>query len=124
VLDRFVEFLPPNADPRKITRADLTDFMVRLKNKRKLDNNTAIHQMIIVAQFLKRHGKGAGGRASLLVGCEPYAQNRRVTLKPEFAVSPKRWEEREVPVVAVGTAITDRPPRRSVRAELPHTAPA
>ena len=26
VLDRFVEFLPPNADPRKITRDDLTDF--------------------------------------------------------------------------------------------------
>jgi hypothetical protein len=24
--------------------------------------------------------------------------------------------------VAVGTAITDRPPHRSVRAELPHTA--
>jgi hypothetical protein len=57
VLDRFVEFLPPNADPRKVTRDDLTDFMVRLKNKHKLDNNTVIHQMIIVAQFLKRCGK-------------------------------------------------------------------
>ena len=32
--------------------------MVRLKNKHKLDNNTVIHQMIIVAQFLKRYGKG------------------------------------------------------------------
>ena len=49
MLDRFVEFLPPNADPRKVTRDDLTDFMVRLKNKHKLDNNTVIHQMIIVA---------------------------------------------------------------------------
>ena len=58
VLERFVEFLPPNADPRKITRDDLTDFMVRLKNKHKLENNTVIHQMIIVAQFLKRHGEG------------------------------------------------------------------
>jgi hypothetical protein len=28
------------------------------------------------------------------------------------------------PMVAVGTAVTDRPPHRSVRAELPHTAPA
>ena len=27
-------------------------------------------------------------------------------------------------VVAVGTAVTCRPPHRSVRAELPHTAPA
>jgi hypothetical protein len=58
VLDRFVEFLPPNADPRKITRDDLTDFMVRLKNRHKLDNNPVIHQMIIVAQFVKRHRKG------------------------------------------------------------------
>lgn len=33
VLDRFVEFLASNADPRKITRDDLTDFMVLLKNK-------------------------------------------------------------------------------------------
>jgi hypothetical protein len=35
----------------------LTDFMVVLKNKHKLDNNTVIHQMAIVAQFLKRYGK-------------------------------------------------------------------
>ena len=26
-------------------------------------------------------------------------------------------------VIAVGTPITERPPHRSVRAELPHTAP-
>ncbi len=57
VLDRFVEFLPANIDPRKITSDQLTDFMVKLKNKHKLDNNTVIHQMIIVAQFLKRHGQ-------------------------------------------------------------------
>jgi integrase len=58
VLNRFVEFMPANADPRKVTREDLTDFMVALKNRHKLENNTVIHQMIIVAQFLKRHGKG------------------------------------------------------------------
>src|SRR5580704_3617450 len=57
VLDRFVEFLPPNADPKKISRDDLTDFMVVLKDKHKLDNNTVIHQMVIVAQFLKRYGR-------------------------------------------------------------------
>ena len=32
--------------------------MVALKNRHKLENSTVIHQMIIVAQFLKRHGKG------------------------------------------------------------------
>jgi integrase len=58
VLNRFVEFMPATADPRKILKEDLTDFMVALKNKHKLENNTVIHQMIIVAQFLKRHGKG------------------------------------------------------------------
>jgi hypothetical protein len=57
VLDRFVEFMPPSIDPRKVTRYELVDFMVRLKNKHKLENNTVIHHMIIVAQFLKRHGK-------------------------------------------------------------------
>jgi integrase/recombinase XerD len=57
VLGRFVEFLAPNADPKKISRDDLTDFMVALKNKHRLDNNTVIHQMVIVAQFLKRYGK-------------------------------------------------------------------
>src|SRR5262249_43168355 len=40
VIDRFIDFLPANADPRKIARDDLVDFMVRLKNKHKLDNNT------------------------------------------------------------------------------------
>lgn len=53
-----MEFMPANADPRKVRREDLTDFMVALKNRHKLENNTVIHQMIIVAQFLKRHGKG------------------------------------------------------------------
>ena len=58
VLDRFVEFMPANADPRQITKDDLGDFMVALKTQHKLENNSVIHQMIIVAQFLKRYGKG------------------------------------------------------------------
>jgi len=58
VLQRFVEFLPANADPRKVTKEDLSDFMVALKNRHELENNTIIHQMVIVAQFLKRHGRG------------------------------------------------------------------
>jgi integrase len=161
VLDRFVEFLPPNADPRKITRDDLTDFMVRLKNKHKLDNNTVIHQMIIVAQFLKRHGKGGVTKnlglpervvslpreygdadlKSFFAACTPAERaifstflftgfreqevvhlfwsdvnfklnTIRVTLKPEFGSSPKRWEEREVPVLKGLTEILAAHPRR------------
>jgi integrase len=147
VLERFVEFLPPNADPRKVTRDDLTDFMVRLKNKHKLDNNTVIHQMIIIAQFLKRHGKpgttknlglpervislpreyGDAELKKFFDACtaperalfstflftgfreqeavhlfwtdiNAKLNTIRVTLKPELGFSPKRWEEREVPV--------------------------
>lgn len=147
VLDRFVEFLPPNADPKKVTRDDLTDFMVALKNKHRLQNNTVIHQMVIVAQFLKRIGKGGllrnlglPERATSLpreyadadlmkffTACTAAERTLfsiflftgfreqevvhllwtdislpintiRVTSKPEFGFSPKRWEEREVPV--------------------------
>jgi hypothetical protein len=32
--------------------------MVHLKKQYKHDNNTVIHNMIIVAQFLKKHGRG------------------------------------------------------------------
>ena len=35
----------------------------------------------------------------------------------------ERARQKDDSVVAVGTAIADRPPHRSVRAELPHTAP-
>jgi len=36
----------------------------------------------------------------------------------------KYWSRSIGKEVAVGTAVTCRPPHRSVRAELPHTAPA
>jgi integrase len=147
VLNRFVEFLPANTDPRKITRDDLTDFMVALKNQHKLENNTVIHQMIIVAQFLKRYGKGGLTRnlglperaislpreysdpdlkkffdactavervlfsTFLFTGFREQevvhlvwpdinftVNTIRVTAKPDLGFSPKRWEEREVPV--------------------------
>ena len=161
VLNRFVEFLPPNTDPRKVTRDDLTDFMVRLKNKHKLDNNTVIHQMIIVAQFLKRYGRegvtknlglpervislpreyGDWDLKKFFDGCTPaervlfstflftgfreqevvhlfwsdvnFTLNTvRVTLKPDLGFSPKRWEEREVPVLRGLIELLENHPRR------------
>jgi len=172
VIDRFVEFMPASIDPRKITRDDLTDFMVRLKNKHKLDNNTVIHQMIIVAQFLKRHGKAgitknlglpervvtlpreyedadlakffaacaAGERA--LFATFLYTGFReqevvhlfwsdvnlklntvRVTLKPDLGFSPKRWEEREVPVVkGLVDLLGGHPKRENCRFVFPSPA--
>ena len=161
VLNRFVEFMPATADPRKISKDDLTDFMVALKSRHKLDNNTVIHQMVIVAQFLKRHGKGGATRdiglpeptailpreypdadltkffgacnsvervlfsTFLFTGFREqevvhlvwsdlnFALNTiRVTVKPDLGFSPKRWEEREVPVAKPLLALLKEHPRR------------
>lgn len=169
VLDRFVEFMPASADPRKIAQDDLTDFMVALKTKHKLDNNTVIHQMIIVAQFLKRHGKSGITRnlglpepiailpreysdadlvkffgacnsvervlfsTFLFTGFREqevvhlfwsdinFALNTiRVTMKPDLGFSPKRWEEREVPVAKpLLTLLKDHPRRENCRFVFP-----
>jgi integrase/recombinase XerD len=172
VLNRFVEFLPPNIDPRKVSRDDLTDFMVRLKNKHRLDNNTVIHQMIIVAQFLKHHGKGGVTKnlglperiitlpreytdpdlTRFFDACTPaervlfstflftgfreqevvhlswsdvnFTLNTiRVTSKPELGFWPKRWEEREVPVVKrLIDLLQDHPRRVNCRFVFPSPA--
>ncbi len=172
VLERFVEFLPPNVDPRKVSRHDLTDFMVRLKNKHKLDNNTVIHQMVIVVQFLERHGKsgvtkglglpervvtlpkeyGDDDLKRFFEACTPAERalfstflftgfreqevehlfstdvnpklnTIRVTAKPDMGFWPKRWEEREIPVVrALIDILRDHPRRENCRFVFPSPA--
>ena len=147
VLNRFLDFFSDKTTPKSITPDDLNQFMVHLKKKHQLDNNSVIHNMIIVAQFLKKQGWGrltrnidlpeavrtlpaeysdqdletffgAAGPAEralfftfLLTGFREqevvnlcwddvnFALNTvRVTAKPDLGFSPKRWEEREVPV--------------------------
>ncbi|MBV9760285.1 MAG: site-specific integrase [Acidobacteriaceae bacterium] len=172
MLEHLVEFLPPSIDPRKVTRDDLTDFMVRLKNKHGLDNNTVIHQMVIVAQFLKHHGKsgvtkGLGLPERIVSLPREYSDSDlrrffdacltaeralfstflftgfreqevvhlfwsdvnlalntiRVTAKPELGFWPKRWEEREVPVVkAALDLLSDHPKRTNCRFIFPSPA--
>ncbi len=57
VLSRFLEFFSGKATTAKGISPDaLNDFMVYLKKKHRLDNNTVIHNMVIVAQFLKKQG--------------------------------------------------------------------
>ena len=57
VLNRFLEFFSGKATTAKGISPDaLNDFMVYLKKKHRLDNNTVIHNMVIVAQFLKKQG--------------------------------------------------------------------
>jgi integrase len=57
VLERFSKFFTPQTTPQSITPDDLNQFMVHLKKEYGHDNNTIIHNMIIVAQFLKKHGR-------------------------------------------------------------------
>jgi integrase/recombinase XerD len=147
VLNRFLDYFRERTSPQSITTDDLDSFMVHLKKKHRLDNNSVIHNMIIVAQFLKKQGRagltrdidlpeaistlpeeytdreletffGACTRDEyalfltfLLTGLREqevvhlfwddinFALNTvRVTAKPHLGFSPKRWEEREVPV--------------------------
>jgi integrase len=58
VLNRFCEFFPAATTPQSIKPDDLDQYMVHLKKKFRHDNNTVIHNMIIVAQFLKKNGRG------------------------------------------------------------------
>ena len=57
VLNRFLEFFSNKTTVPSITTDDLNEFMVFLKKKHELDNNSVIHNMIIVAQFLKKQGR-------------------------------------------------------------------
>jgi hypothetical protein len=61
----------------------------------------------LTSPWLRRNGSEAGTAAPLQCKFRPILQLRTVG----------------VTSVAVGTAIAGRPPHRSVRAELPHTAP-
>jgi integrase/recombinase XerD len=147
VLNRFVGFFAHRGSAKSITPDDLNGFMVYLKKKHGLDNNSVIHNMVIVAQFLKKQGRPGLTRSIdlpqairslpqeysdeelqrffdactaeeralfttfLLTGFREQEvvhlfwsdinsslNTVRVTAKPDLGFSPKRWEEREVPV--------------------------
>lgn len=57
VLNRFGEFFRDRASIDAISSEDLTRFVVTLKRDHKLGANTILHNAVIVAQFLKRHGR-------------------------------------------------------------------
>jgi integrase len=147
VLNRFLDFFSDRTTAKSITPDDLNQFMVHLKKVHRLHNNSVIHNMIIVAQFLKKQGRAGLTRSIDLPEAirtlpEEYTDQElegffavcakeertlfltflltgfrdqevvhlswddinfnlntlRVTAKPELGFSPKRWEEREVPV--------------------------
>jgi hypothetical protein len=54
---RFGDFFQECNSIDAISGDDLTRFVVALKKDHKLGANTVLHNVVIVAQFLKRHGR-------------------------------------------------------------------
>jgi integrase/recombinase XerD len=58
VLERFLGFFRDRESTDAISEEDLTSFVVALKREHGLSANTILHNAVIIAQFLKRHGRG------------------------------------------------------------------
>ena len=82
VLDRFLAFFAGKNNAQTITAEDLNGFMVHLKKHHKLDNNTVIHNLVIVAQFLKKQG-----RAGL---------TRHIALPQRITTLPQEYDDEEL----------------------------
>jgi integrase len=162
VLNRFLDFFPHRTTVKTITSEDLNEFMVHLKKEHELDNNSIIHNLVIVAQFLKKQGRPGLTRsidlpqavsslpeeytdeqlARFFAACDSWERTLfttflmtgfremevvhlrwedvnfnlntvKVTAKPELGFYPKRWEEREVPVVKQVIELVNAHPRRN-----------
>src|SRR6201997_571191 len=57
VLYRFPDYFRDRDSIDAISVADLTGFVVSLKKDHSLGSNTILHNAVIIAQFLKRHGR-------------------------------------------------------------------
>ncbi len=57
VLNRFLDFFRDRDSIDAISGDDLTRFVVTLKKNHGLGSNTILHNAVIIAQFLKRHGR-------------------------------------------------------------------
>ena len=57
VLKRFLDYFRDRDSIDAISADDLTGFVVSLKKDHSLGSNTILHNAVIIAQFLKRHGR-------------------------------------------------------------------
>jgi integrase len=57
VLKRFLDYFRDRDSIGAISADDLTGFVVSLKRDHSLGSNTILHNAVIIAQFLKRHGR-------------------------------------------------------------------
>lgn len=159
VLDRFAgQFKDRQFE--SITTDELNDFVVHLK-KSGMESNTVLHNVVIIAQFFKRSGRGGIMRqlhlperttslpvaytdddlSKFFAACDDFhralystfpmtgfreqevvflfwsdinlnLRTARVTSKPDLGFTPKRCEEREVPITAQLVEILRNHPKR------------
>ena len=57
VLERFAEYFTNRSNVQDISAEDLNRFIVDLMKNQHMAANTVIHNVIIIAQFLKRQGR-------------------------------------------------------------------
>jgi hypothetical protein len=95
VLDRFLEFFRDRETIEKISADDLTQFMVALKKDHGLGANTVLHNAVIIAQFLKRHGRSG--------------ITRELQLPERITSLPKEYREEELPRFFAACYDVERP---------------
>jgi len=162
VLERFLEYFQSRPNVESISKEDLNQFIVDLIRKDHMSANTVLHNVIIIAQFFRRHGRlnitkelelpqritslpkeyTEEQLVRFFTVCRPSEKTLfttfvmtglreqemvhlmwsdvnlplrtiRVTAKPKYRFSPKRWEEREVPVPAQLIEMLGDHPRRA-----------
>jgi len=82
VLERFLEFFSGKATAHSITPDELNEFMVHLKNEKRLGNNSVIHNMVIVAQFMRKQGRPG--------------LTRQIDLPQKVAALPEEYSDKEL----------------------------
>lgn len=159
VLDRFADHFK-DRQFEAISVDELNDFVVRLK-KSGMESNTVLHNVVIIAQFFKRSGRGGIMRElhlperttslpvaytdeeleKFFAACDDFhramystflmtgfreqevmylfwsdinlsLRTARVTSKPDLGFTPKRCEEREVPITAQLVELLRNHPKR------------
>jgi integrase/recombinase XerD len=162
VLERFLEYFQSRPNVASVSKEDLNQFVVDLMRKEHMSSNTVLHNVIIIAQFFRRHGRlnitkelelpehiislpkeyTEEQLVRFFAVCRPAEKTLftaflmtglreqemvhlmwsdanlllrtiRVTAKPKYSFSPKRWEEREVPVPAQLIEMLAEHPRRA-----------
>jgi integrase len=146
VLERLLDYFQSRPNVESVSKEDLNQFVVDLIRKDHMSANTVLHNVIIIAQFFRRHGlpkeyteeqlvrfftvctstEKALFTTFVMTGLREQEavhltwsdvnlplRTIRVTAKPKYAFSPKRWEEREIPVPAQLFEMLSVHPRRA-----------